>query len=363
MLTRVYEWSRVVQVSPDDDTVAKRKASIESLIEAAAKSDELLINCTLAAVAGVTPKFEQGSALVTTLIDAVRAQHPAFPEDLAENKLDLRVCCALVVGEILERASVSDTMPSKATQLTAALVCSGLQQPPMSGAKYLLAMLSELASVALAAAQHCGELRRRPRPLGPFIDAIKEAGDVPNFWKAAQPTLKQMTTAIDANAALDREEVNVLWWAYNGISKTLDKPFSEIPIGGSIICAGAELAGLCLLPALPNLRQLVRRVVRTNRDPADLSQRSFKDYVNQWKDGVEKAFNIKGDVADFVRLNPTVFPLSWSCLRIADDAGSGWLSELKKVSGWDPNVKLAPESYAIQAFNERVAQRVYESME
>jgi hypothetical protein len=363
MLSRVYEWSRVIQVSPDDDTIAKRKVSIEALVEAASNNPELLINCALAAVAGVTPKFEQGSTLVTAVVEAVRAQHPAFPEDLAENKLDLRVCCALVVGEILERASVSTTMPSKVAQLTAALICSGLQQRAISGGKYLIAMLSELTSIALAAAQHCGELRRRPRTLGPFIDAIKEAGDVPSFWKAAQPTLKQMTTAIDANAALDREEVNVLWWAYNGISKTSDQPFCEMQIGGSVICAGAELANLSLLPALPNLRQLVRRVVRANRNVADLADRSLKDYANHWKDGVEKAFNIKGDVADFVKLNPSIFPISWSCLRIADDAGSAWLSELKKVSGWDPNVKLAPETYALQAFNERVAQRVYGSLE
>jgi hypothetical protein len=245
--------------------------------------------------------------------------------------------------------------------MAASLVLAGLSQKHFAGKQHLKDMLAELASVALAAQQKAGEIGRYRVEAEGLIDKVQAEGDLATFWKTAQPRLKNAIRALEKNAAIDREELDTLWWAYNGYSERLTCLFSEARIGISVVCCGAELADLVQLPPLPRMRHIVKRVLVGNRSKDDLAPLSLKDATKAWEVASVSALNSSDQkIVSLIRQNPSLFPLSWSCLRFAESSGkTAWVSELKKLCGWDPDQKLSPTAFAFQAFNERIAQRLY----
>jgi hypothetical protein len=360
VLSKIFEWSRVAHASPDDDFVTKRSAVVGSLAEELPKKLGLLLDCACAAAGGVTPRFGQGSDLVTTVVEAVRGQQPAFPQDLSENDLELRVVCALVVGELAERAVKSKPAPSMASQLMSAIVCAGLLNRPLAGPKYLQAMLRELVEVCATACKRGAELRRNRYSLAPYVEGVNEAADVPAFWKDAKPKFINLARAADANAAMDREEIDTLWWAFNGVSRTTGKGFAEMTVGQAALCAGLELANLVMPPPLPNTKLLTRRVIMAGRAPKSLEEQPLRDMTAQWDSAVAAAtVSENPKTAEFTQQNPAIFSLTWICHRICDGSMPS-AAETKKATLWDMAFKAHPELLARQAFDERIAQRLHE---
>jgi phosphomannomutase len=72
MLSKVFEWSRIANPTPDDDYVAKRKAVVQGLADELPKKIGLLVDCACAAAAGVVPRFAQESDIVETVVEASR---------------------------------------------------------------------------------------------------------------------------------------------------------------------------------------------------------------------------------------------------------------------------------------------------
>ena len=67
----------------------------------------MLLGYVVGLVGGFSDHFRQDSAVIQSLINAIRTHESAFPEDLSENALELRACAAIVVGEILGHESDS----------------------------------------------------------------------------------------------------------------------------------------------------------------------------------------------------------------------------------------------------------------
>jgi hypothetical protein len=359
MLSKVFEWSRVTNAAPDDDLVKKRQAVVQGLADELPKNLPLMIDCACAAAAGVTPRFEQGADLILAVVGAIRDQQPAFPESLSENALDVRVVCALVVGEIADRDSKANGAPSAVSQLTSAIVLASLASKPLPAERYLHALVSDLANVCATALNRAADYRRRRINLERSVEAINEANDVPTFWKGAKPKLLQLVRGISANEDIDREELDTLWWAFNGVLQKTEEIFADIPIATAALRAGVELADTVLTPPLPNTRFLLRRVLSTGRVTADLVQRPLRGLISEW-DKVASADLVPDNpkTVELVRANPAILPLSWLCLRIAE-TDSNSLSDFKKATGWDPATKTTPATLAFQAFNERIAQRIH----
>ena len=146
---------------------------------------------------------------MATLITAVRSQQPAFPESLKENALDLRVVCALVIGEIADRTAKATSAPSGAGQLTSAIVQAALASKPLPPQKYLSEMLSDLASICNAAMNRAADYRRRRFRLTQSIESVAEAADVTTFWKEAKPKFLQFANGIADNEEIDRKRYGV----------------------------------------------------------------------------------------------------------------------------------------------------------
>jgi hypothetical protein len=168
-----------------------------------------------------------------------------------------------------------------------------------------------------------------------------------------------LVNGIESNEQVTREELDTLWWAFNGVSTRTETAFAELPVGLAALDSAKELAGLVLMPPLPNTPFLLKRVLKEGRPPKDLEDQSLKDLMAQW-DKEAAAHFLDTDTAAFVQGNPAVFPISWVCGRVAE--GGSYVSDMKKMTGWDPAEKVGPNRLAFQCFQEKIAQQLYQNV-
>src|SRR5208282_352861 len=102
MLKNTYEWLRAADFKPDDQVVANRTQAAQELLSRIKKSEDydLLTQCVAGVVGGFENRFTTESSTVQTVVDCIRTFQAAFPAGLSENALELRICCALSVGEL-----------------------------------------------------------------------------------------------------------------------------------------------------------------------------------------------------------------------------------------------------------------------
>lgn len=358
MLSRVFEWSRIVHPAPEDDFVAKRTTVIGALVEMFSPSVERMMDCACIAAVGVTARFTQETPIISEIIAAIKKEQPATAEAIGENHLNVRSCCALVVGEIAERQrKTSDSSASCDAMLAIVLAALSNKRPPTE--KYLREMLGGLMEICKSAANSSAAYRHQRWSLPTYIDKIKEAADVPTFWTEAKKQFSSLVNAIEANEQVTREELDTLWWAFNGVSTGADTSFADMPAALVALDSATELSELVLMPPLPNTPFLLKRVLKTGRQSQDLEEQCLKDLLAHWdKAAAERYLTDNEDLTALVQSNPAVFPISWICSRMAE--GTSFLSDMKKVTGWDPAGKIGPDRLAFQAFQEKVAQGLYQ---
>jgi hypothetical protein len=222
-------------------------------------------------------------------------------------------------------------------------------------------MLAELMEICKNTAKSSAKYRHQRSSLPDYINNIEETEDVPAFCKEAKEQFLNLANSIEANERVTREELDTLWWAFNGTSTRTDMLFSDMPAGLVALDGATELSELVLMPPLPNTPFLLNRVLKTGRRPEDLEEQSLKDLLGHW-DKVAAERNVTGDenIATLVKGNPAVFPISWVCHRMTED--NSFLSDMKKATGWDPAGKIKPDRLASQIFQEKIAQRLYENI-
>lgn len=358
MLSKVYEWSRVTHPTLDDEYVTKRTEIIQSLTEALQEDVPLLIEATCFAASGSTLLLTQVSKLVTTLVAAIREKQPAFPVALTENNFDLRVICALVVGEVVDRAAKASPPLSGVSELIACIISCGLLHRPVAAPQHLRTMLAELASACGAAARRAADSRRLRYPIGKFVSEIKEAPDVPAFWKEAAVKFGHMAHAIESNQRNDREELDTLWWAFNGLSRETGQPFADMPLGEVALRGASELTQLVKTPPLPNTKVLLRRAMAAGRGTDALGERPLRELIAECDLSAAASFLGDKPTDELIRSNPIVFPVSWMCQRLKE-SGTLPAPDFKKATGWDTQSKISADKVAYQAFNEKIALKLY----
>src|SRR5262249_23945068 len=133
------------------ETIEARKAAACDILNAIdlnaidqTKDWDLALDCVVGAVVGFETAFTQDSRVVESLVNAIRDHDSAFPADLCENALELRVIAALAIGEMLVRGGESP--PKRDSILIGAVLQSGFGIRPYPDGKYLRQMIDELHS-------------------------------------------------------------------------------------------------------------------------------------------------------------------------------------------------------------------------
>lgn len=364
MLDRVYEWYRMVDPDPSSETLEKRKASVMDFVgRLTAEEDKdykLLIACTAAVVNGFETGFSQDSPLVEAVVKAIRDHQPAFPKDLSENALELRACCAISLGELLARSQQEGQR--RHALLVSSLLRSAVPIRPSTREKHLRRVLEELCVAASSVEEQAAITRRQRRPVSlEALEKITAPADVPTFWKSLLPAMRACFAALQDQAAADREELEVLWWLYAGFSTAARQPLPRLDPGVAALCCGGELANLVLIPPLESTREMVRRETERGKKTPALLVKSLEQFSLQWEDPILALLAPDdGPAQQLVRGYPALLPLSWQCVRLREsNRSTGWIEEFQRKTSISPKQARGPADWAVQAFNERVSQRIY----
>jgi hypothetical protein len=359
MISRALEWHRIVDAKPTPETMDRRTAAITDLVKAYDESTEW--DVILGSVAGVVSGFEgnrpANSNAVQLIYQTLKAKDSTVPQDLTDNALELRAAGATALGEIVSRNA--NAYPDDAALVIASTLLSGLNLRPRTKERYLKSMLDELRQASKNTLLRGQRMRRRRIAPGKELLGIDEnaaAEPLPSI-KALTKAAKKMANEFSQQAALDREELNILWWLFSQASTTFGDSIESLPPSKAAFAVGAEIANMCLLPPAENTIAFVRR-------GSTLAQKA------ETKKSLEKTFE-ETDSATWSLLNtnedgalgknyPVLCPLSWLCSKlVTTNLTTGWSQEFQTATGLDASTTIDVFTLAEQVLLERVAQRIY----
>jgi hypothetical protein len=302
--------------------------------------------------------FTQESDAVVLIIKAIK-DRGTVPHDLKENALELRAVAAIAVGELLVEQSESG---SDAAVLAALSFKSALSLRPPASEKHLKWVLDKLLSASDDVLETAAQLRRqRGTPALTKLATIKESAPATDLWTVVVPTIRSALKEAVRQAAIDREEIEALWWMFAGFSETEKQPLSTLQPLAAAFCSGVELAQRALLPPSLTAAAMVKRAVESQRDASTLGPISLLDAAKDWSDTMLNALSpVAGSRAETVVSYPALLPISWACRRIRDCKTSGHKlgKELKVATGIPPTFSCPPAEWGTQVFRESILQRV-----
>lgn len=277
-MTDIAKHIRIFEADPDDDFVVKRAAALDAIVTKLKKTRTFGGLMTLAQTVTDSiydPELLDGE-ISSDIEQAVKAESPAF---LAEDKeLQIAVMAAVGVLEIISEAEPTSGPASKADYLALA-IWSGLSlNKPLSETKIehlRQELLSKSSDLFLSSAE-----KSRQR------------------LSATRTTIKLLS----ANAALDREELDILWWVlgdWSNLAKTRLSKLSEC--SASIISAFEVASRLRRIPAEAH-RQLSMRYIR---DDASFSLEKVIVGLGDEINALSEAYQDEA----LVHNNPGILPL------------------------------------------------------
>ncbi len=364
MKSKLLEWYRIVNPNPDDTTIEKRTNTIDELISHINRDEDYnpLINCIAVVSSGFENGFNNESEFVKSVLTYFRNHQPTFQGDLTKNALEMRVCCAIALGEILSNSSGKYEVSEGIIELAAGLLISGVGLLTEANERHLVNLHGELLGMSLDALNGIAIKKRKRNTLNlDVMEKITVPADLPTyhttFWGAIKPILEN----IEKQMLADREELEVLWWLYNGLSENNDKPLRGLTPGEAAIACGAEIAQKIIMPPLRNIRQIVLKAIDNGLNKNKNQEKPLKAFVKQWG---ESSWNLllpkNTDIRELIEEFPMLFPFSWLCFMLSKSKGtSGWNSEFELKTGINTESPYTPKQIAIQAFNEGIAQQIY----
>ena len=227
-MTDIATYVRIFDPDPDDDLVVKRTAAIKDLASRYGKGRRVpaIFQTANDIVAAVEAKGKVSDAMSKEVEFSVR-KGGADAFVAAGQGLQVKVCALLAALELLKFAAPTTGDVNTATILGIGL-WSGLSfQAPLTEPK-LEELRAELMEVA-----HQYVIRSatssRQRVKVPDLDvAAAEPFDAANVAKSANNGVRTAFNALRTNAAVDREEIDLLWWVLSDWTTLLDQRYSGV---------------------------------------------------------------------------------------------------------------------------------------
>lgn len=314
-MTHIATHIRIFNVNPSDELVEKRTAAvgeIAKIIGAQRNVDELLRYGNDLAMA-----VQQGGLLsqsLTGMVEgAVRKSSTAFVAG-DDTKLEMLVCALAGATQVLANSTPTQNGSTSIADVLSYGLWSALSfQKPRTQAK-LESLRSELMHAAQRQCmQAANEGRKRVQVADPeFEYAAKKEDKTPAELdpEAMNQGLQPFRAAIAdlrANATIDREEIDLLWWVMSDWSTLLRRRFSTEMGAVAAVASGIEAGRLVRRMPAEAHRHLVRRNLPTNKD---LSLQELVIAV-----GDDRAALAPTEGQPYISQCPAVFPL-FSALTI-----------------------------------------------
>lgn len=242
MMVNVATHVRIFDPDPSDDLVEKRTIAVKQLSQRFTGDKNTVFAITQwandLAIAADSAGRNLSATLVKETEEEIRKPAPAF---VAEGQ-GLQLCACALLGAL---QTLEDASPSTGTLTTADVLAISLWsalsfQPPRTEPR-LEALRSELlhkaSAVVLASATSSRERKKIPEPN--MIEP--EESETIALLQSVQEGFKGTITALTENAALDREELDLLWWTLGDWSEVLARSYSSgEPRPSLAVAAGLE---------------------------------------------------------------------------------------------------------------------------
>lgn len=302
---------RIFDKMPSDELVVKRTEAIGALAAKYQKtaSWENLLQLAADLTKGVAKGGSLPEARITEVETVIKEQSSSFIREGQE--LQLLTCALLATLKWLTETTPTKGICSRCDVLSLGL-WSGLGfQVPRTEAR-----LETLRSQLLVAARDhvlASAVRARTRQDVPVVDVkMPEAYDATKIGSAVQNGVARAIDALRLNTALDREEIDFLWWVLSGWSKFAAKPFSAMSETASVIVAGLEAGSILRrIPGEAHKHHILRLL---KQDPA-ISMQQVLESLKDEREQIVTAFANNQLLAG----RESIFPLVAAC--IAGKAG------------------------------------------
>lgn len=363
MLSNTFEWERLIHAAPTEEMVTRRKAIVSNIVESFDSDKDIdgVFRLVSAALTGLSPSIVADVEYGESLTKVTREHQQAFPALLSENALDLQLTACLVVGELLTRKRSRQSWMEPQTAVAALCLSTvGL----MLSAKGLHLDSVRETLVAKSRERLTSEAtkmrERKAVDYGAELDEVAPPGDIASFWNELKPKLIDAFDAIARASAIDRDELEVLWWLYNNTSHIFGKSLSEMAAYDVALACSIELVDRGLCPAPASLTHIVLGQVAQASNKPGGAGKALKTIVTAWPvEIVSSIVPADRDERSLFSAWPKLLPLTWIATKIADaGVNTGWEQEFASRTGLSASQKITPEALARQVFAERTAQRL-----
>lgn len=289
---------RISGVTVSDSDVESRKAAAKSLATLWGKDNktESIVSTAADIAAALGGNGVPSPKLGEKVQVSLQKKAPSFLYD--ERPLDVGICSGMAIVSILSGTidndgwTISDVY---ATALWSALT----YQPTLQDERrenLRLEVLEKAANYYSASAEKVRERIDVPDPTEVDI-AIEDDVVTNNFPETISDTIE----ALRRNAALDREELDFLWWVQLGHSRLLKKQLSKIDEPVRIVTAGIEAARILRRLPCEVHREIVLRTLDQN---PELDLEELLTVIGDKRTALSAALT-----AEHILAHPTVFPL------------------------------------------------------
>lgn len=319
---------RICAADVSDSEVDSRKAAVATL--ATSWKKEKMVKNIVATVVDIAQSLGGDGTPSATLGEKVQKaiQTKSSSYLYEERPLDVGVCAGMAAISIINTASSTSGWSIHDVYATA--LWSALSFQPVLATERRENLRQEVLKIAfdwsIKSANLARERKNVPEPLGLEI-TINESNDVDsNFTSAIANTIESLRH----NAALDREELDFLWWAQLARSRILKKQLSSISEPTRIVASGIE--GAEILRRLPC--DVHREIVLRTLD--DNSELSLEELLSEMAGDREQLCSLLN--TEYIIEFPTVFPLLYSlCTNSTSLIGA---SVKRPVSEWGERALL-----------------------
>jgi hypothetical protein len=316
---------RIFDKMPNDELVEKRTEAIGAL--AVKYHDLASVDNLLLLAADLTNGVAKGGSLpeprIIEVEMVIKEKSSSFVREGQE--LQILTCALLAALKLLTQAAPTDGVWSRSDVLALGL-WSGLGFQVPRTEERLEALRSELL-VAARDLVFASAGKARMRQEVPAV-AVKmpEAYDATKIGTAVQNAAARAIDALRLNAALDREEIDLLWWVLSGWSKFAAKPFSKMGETAAVIAAGLEAGSIVRrIPGEAHKHLILRLLTR--------------DETVSMQDVLESLRDEREQIAEFFGNNrllagrESLFPFVASCVA-GKAAGKGAGARALLLSDW-----------------------------
>jgi hypothetical protein len=326
---------RIFDKTPSDDLVTKRTATIGALAkkyEGLSTVDDLL---QLAAdlTKGVAKKGSLPESRMIETEEAIRVGSVSFVRE--GQHLQILTCALLAARKLLVEAPPTNGDWSRRDVLALGL-WSGLGfQNPRTDAR-LEALRSELLEASRKLVSSSAANARKRHDVPAIVTKLPDAYDPGQAATSIQNSANACVDALRLNAALDREELDLLWWALNGRSTLANKFLSTMDYIAIAVAAGLEVGKMVRRMPVDAHKNLMLRLLTQEQRDQTVNMHEILESVAPFRDGIVDSFKANR----MLHGRESIFPLVVACLAGKVEGKTPAATHSLSLSDWGARALL-----------------------